>query len=98
MTASLPSLTRWNLSTETAARGSESRRALRNAAEGSIATISIRSRHSSERSASQLPTEARSRGRDDTEDLSGGQVDQVVIQGSNRRQPPSVVRNHRTDR
>ena len=35
---SLPSLTRWNASTETAVRNSHIRRAFRNAAEGSIAT------------------------------------------------------------
>lgn len=52
---SLPSLTRWNASTETAVRGSHIRRALQNAAEGSIATTCTPSRHWRGRAKSHRP-------------------------------------------
>ena len=54
----LPSWMRWKPSTETAAHGKWVRRALRNAADGSMATTSTCSSQAAGRAASQAPTPA----------------------------------------
>lgn len=91
--------TMWNASTETAVRGSHMRRALRNAADGSIATTSTPSRHASGRAKSQSPTPVLSRPSTmpSTRPVSRSTI--VVIHGSTRTHgDPSASRYQRTDR
>ena len=72
--------------------------ALRNAADGSIATTSIRALHAVERSSSQAPTPALSRPSTTPMTTPVSRSTNVLIHGSNRFQAPSSSRNQRTDR